>query len=337
MFNRDWRLTVFVALLTAALLPGTIVADQLVMKNGDVITGNVTKIEDDKVYIDPSYADEFSVKLAEVTSIETDQVFEVELDDGSKIEARFAGGTDGNQTIIVEDEPRTVEMMAFAEATEPEDWYDRDSKVEVNMTLNSGNTDSRNNLIYADTRLKLGEHRHFGDLTIRRDEVDGVSTKKQDLLRYNYNWLFDDPWYIGASASYERDPIRDLDHRYSIGFLVGRDILNDSRKFLTASLGVGYSEEQFAGVAESGATGFWKLDYTHDFRGGDLEFFHNQNLNYQFFGDNNAILKTNTGFRYDIFKDIYASVSLRYDYETEPAEGAENEDTTLAIGIGAEF
>jgi hypothetical protein len=35
--------------------------------------------------------------------------------------------------------------------------------------------------------------------------------------------------------------------------------------------------------------------------------------------------------------NIYANVSLRYDYETEPAEGAENEDTTFVFGIGAEF
>ena len=49
------------------------------------------------------------------------------------------------------------------------------------------------------------------------------------------------------------------------------------------------------------------------------------------------IFKSNTGVQFDLIDDIYAKVSLRYDYETEPAEGAQNEDTTFAIGIGAEF
>ena len=337
MFNCDWRRALFGALMTTALLPGNVLADRLVMKNGDVITGNVSKIEDQKVYIDPSYADEFSVKLAEVESIETVEVFEVELDDGSKINAQFAEGAAGTQTIVVDGQEQTVEMMTFALATEPEKWYDRESHVDVNMTWNGGNTDSRNNLIFADTSLKLGDHRHFADLTIRRDEVDGISTKKQDLIRYNYNWMFSKPWYMGATASYERDPIRELDHRYTLGLTFGRDIFNDARKFLTAYIGAGYSEEQFAGEPESGATAFWRLDYTHDFRNGDLEFFHNQTLNYQLYANNNAILKTNTGFRLDIIKDVYTTVSLRYDYETEPAAGAENQDTTFVFGVGAKF
>jgi hypothetical protein len=81
----------------------------------------------------------------------------------------------------------------------------------------------------------------------------------------------------------------------------------------------------------------WKLIYEHKLRDGDLAFFHNHNLNYQFYGNNNAIFKTNTGFRFDILENIYTSVSLRYDYETEPAPGAKSYDTTLAIGVGAEF
>ena len=55
------------------------------MKNGDIITGNISKIEDGEVYIEPSYADEFSVDLAEVVSIDADQTFEIELEDGSKV------------------------------------------------------------------------------------------------------------------------------------------------------------------------------------------------------------------------------------------------------------
>ena len=61
------------------LAMGSIQADQIRMKNGDVITGSVTKIEDDKLFIEPDYADEFSVDLAEVVSIEAEEVFEIEM------------------------------------------------------------------------------------------------------------------------------------------------------------------------------------------------------------------------------------------------------------------
>ena len=54
-------------------------------------------------------------------------------------------------------------------------------------------------------------------------------------------------------------------------------------------------------------------------------------------GDDNTLFKSNTGFRYDILGSLYTSVSLRYDYETEPAPGAKSYDATLAVGLGAEF
>ena len=337
MNNRNRSLMAVLTIITAILLPATASAGQLSMKNGDVISGKVTKIEDGKVFVDPDYADEFSVDLAEVVSIQADQVFEVDLEDGSTVKAEFVEGGDGEQTLMVDGREMEVAMADLAGAAEPEPWYERTSHADVNMTWNSGNTDSRNNLVFLDTAIRTGDHRHLGELTIRRDETDGESTKKQDLFKYSYNWLFSGPWYLGATATYERDPIKDLDHRYMLGAIIGRDLIDDSNTFLTASLGVGYTEEKYAGVAESGATGLWNLRYEQDLGGGDFSFFHNHSLNYQFFADNNAILKTNTGFRYDILGDVYTTVSLRWDYETEPAPGTENEDSTLAIGIGAKF
>lgn len=326
-----------VLLLTSMLLPGLVLADQLVMKNGDVISGDISSIDNEKVSIKPAYADEFAVNLADVASIEADQVFDVVLDDGREVAAQFAGAAGEQQTLVVDEQPVAVAMTQIKIAEPPEPYYERVSHVDLNMTLRDGNTDSANTLLYADTRMRFGVHRHLADLTIAREETDGDSTKKQDLLRYEYNWLLDGPWYLGATASYERDPIKELDHRYNLGVLLGRDIFDDDVRRLTASLGAGWSEEELGGMSDSGAVALWRLIYEHNFRGGDLAFFHNHSFDYQFFGNNNGIFKSNTGFRFDIVKNVYTAVSLRYDYETEPAPGAKSYDTTLAIGVGSEF
>ena len=39
--------------------------------------------------------------------------------------------------------------------------------------------------------------------------------------------------------------------------------------------GVDYSDDKISGVLDSGSVGPWKLFYEHDFRGGDIAFFHN--------------------------------------------------------------
>lgn len=324
-------------LLAAALAPAAALADQLVMQNGDVITGDITAMVDGKVTIQPAYSDAFAVNLADVASIEADGVYGVVLDGGREVQAQFAGAADGQQALIVEDESVSVAVSEVTVLPPPPPYYERVSHVDLNMTLRDGNTDSRNTLLFADTRLRFGVNRHLADLTFAREEVDGVDTKKQDLLRYEYNRLLDNSWYIGGTASYERDPIKELDHRYTVGALVGRDFYNDDVRLLTASLGAGYSDEELGGVSDSGAVGLWRLIYEHKLREGALAFFHNHNIDYQFYGDNNAIFKSNTGFRYDILGSLYTNVSLRYDYETEPAPDSESYDTTLAVGIGAEF
>lgn len=336
MKHRSTRIA-YAWLLAAALTPAAALADQLVMTNGDVITGDITAIAGDKITIKPAYSDEVAVNRADVASIEDDGVYAVVLEDGREVQAQFAGAADGQQALIVEDQPVSAAISRITVLPPPPPYSQRVSHVDLNMTLRDGNTDSRNTLLFADTRMRFGVHRHIADLTFAREEVDSVDTKEQDLLRYEYNWLLDGPWYLGATASYERDPIKELDHRYTAGLLVGRDIFNDEVKLLTASLGAGYADEELGGIADSGAVGQWKLVYEHKLRQGALAFFHNHNIDYLLYGDNNAIFKSNTGFRYDILGSLYTSVSLRYDYETEPAADSESYDTTLAVGIGAEF
>jgi putative salt-induced outer membrane protein YdiY len=324
-------------LLAALLMPLAGLADQLVMQNGDIITGDITAIADGKVTIQPAYSDPFAVNLADVASIEDDGVWDVVLGDGREVQAQLAGAADGQQALIVENEPVSVAVSEITMVPPPPPYYERVSRADLNMTLNDGNTDSRNTLLHADTRMRFGVHRHLGDLTFAREEVDGVDTKKQDLLRYEYNRLLENSWYIGGTASYERDPIKELDHRYTVGALVGRDFFNDEVRLLTASLGAGYSDEELGGVSDSGAVGLWRLIYEHKLHGGMLAFFHNHNIDFQFYGDDNTLFRSNTGFRYDILGSLYTSVSLRYDYETEPAPGAKSYDATLAVGLGAEF
>lgn len=315
---------------------GAVANDRIVMKNGDIITGEISKIVDDEVYIEPAYADEFSVDIAEVVSVHTDQVFEVELPGAEIVSGQIEVNDAGEQVLLVDGLARTVSLADIARAEEPDPYYDWDATVNFNLTDNSGNTDSYNTLLYGAGMFKHGDHRHRANLTFAREEIEGVKTKDQDLLNYNYNWLFADPWYMGGSFTYERDPVRELDHRYTAGLIVGRDIFDTANRFLSISLGLGYSDEEIGGVSTSGTVGLWTLDYTQTVTDG-IDFFHNDTVTYQFYDANNTIIKTNTGFTFDLWGDLYANLSFRYDYETDPAPGVSDYDSTLAAGIGYDF
>lgn len=313
-------------------------ADLLVLKNGDRITGEIKRIWDSEISIEPAYSDEFDVDIAVVEYIESGREFEIDLDDGHSMVASFAGAdAAGNQIIKSGDESRSVPLAALFELDEPEEAFEWDSNVEIAADIKRGNTDTSNSKVRADTTVKFDDHRHIGEITFFREELANVSTKDQDLFKYSYNWLFRDPMFFSANLSFERDPIVELDNRVIISAGLGRDIWLTPRRALSVNLGAGYQTEKISAARTDSAVMTWTLRYRQDFFSDDVELFHNHTITSNISGRTNTSYKTSTGLSYEITDLLSANISLDFDYETHPADLAENEDLVLLFGFGAEF
>jgi putative salt-induced outer membrane protein YdiY len=227
-----------------------------------------------------------------------------------------------------------MQLYELDEIDDPVEW---DSYDDWSAAVNRGNTDSLNTKLAADTTLKMGDHRHIGDLTFIREEQNGLATKEQDLIRYNYNWLFNDPWFFSAGLSLERDPIRELDSRAVLTAGMGRDIWNTPRLTLNVQLGAGVITEVISNSNEQSSVLSWALRYRQDLFSEDLEVYHNNSIVYYIDGRPNTIFKTTTGLRYEITDLLYANFSVDFDYETQPATSAFNEDVAVLFGVGVEF
>lgn len=325
--------------LTILPLSKSIAADDvLVMRNGDRISGEITKIWDEEITIEPAYADEFTVDVPAVAYIEAQRDFEIELNDGREVVAQLAGGDEGgNQVLMVNGEEIVLPLAQLYELEEPQERYEWDTLADWSASVNSGNTDSLNTKLRADTNFRIGDHRHIAELIISREEQNQISVKEQDLLKYNYNWLFRDQWFFNAGLSFERDPIRELDYRVVTSAGIGLDIFDEPRISLNASAGGGYITENIGGSPETSSAGIWALRYRQDFFSEDLELFHNHTITRYLSGRDNTIYKASTGLRYEINDQLYANVSFDYDYETQPVDTAVSEDIALLFGVGIEL
>ena len=296
------------------------------------------EIWDNEISIEPEYSDEFEVDVSAVDYIESDREFEIELDDGTKMVVQLAGSdSDGNQVVKTAGKSVSIPLVQFFELHEPEDDFGWESNVEFSAALNSGNTDSANTKLRADTTVKLSNHRHIGEITFIREEQDSATTKEQDLFRYNYNWLFRDPWFFSAQLSYERDPIIELHSRVILSAGIGRDVWETPRRTLSVQLGAGAQTEEIGLVSTESGVLTWSLRYRQDFFSEDLELYHNDTITTNISGRTNTSYKTTTGLRYEITDLLYANLSLDYDYETHPVDIAENEDIALLAGFGLDF
>lgn len=315
-----------------------VLADILVLKNGDRITGDIKKIWDAEITIEPTYADEFRVDLPAVHHIESDRDFEIELGDGAKVVATPTGADDdGNQILTVNNESFAVPLASLFELDEPEVDFEWDSNIDLSATVNKGNTDSSNGKLHAETTLKLSDHRHIGELTFSRERQNRELIKENDQFVYHYNWLFRDPLFLAASVDFQSDPIIELDQRIIASVGIGRDLWNRPRKLLSVQIGVGGQTESIGGNRTESTVATLGTRYRHDFFGDDLELYQNISITHNLSGRTNTSYKTTTGVRFEITDLLYANFSIDYNYETDPVEPAVSEDITVLLGGGIEF
>ena len=326
------------AMVTAAVLQGSALADVVVMRNGDRITGEVNKVWGNDLSVEPDYADEFVLELDQVAYIESDRDFDLTLEDGREVTARLEGGAGGTQTVTYDGETRQVPLVELDQIVETDDGaLDWESHIDWNSTATTGNTDSRVARLAADATIEIGDHRHITTLLVADEENTNIKTKDQTFVTYNYNWLFSEKWFLGAGASYETDPIKLLDDRSILGAGIGRDIWNFHNRTMAFELGLGALDETLAGVSESSTIAYWKYRFTYDFKGIDLEAYHNHQITSYLSGRDNLFAKSSTGVRYEIGDLFYLTMSLNVDYERDPPPGVDTEDKTWVIGAGFEF
>ena len=340
------RVLTIAALLCALSYAPLAAAGKVFMRNGDVITADIKKIWDEDVTIEPEYSDAFDIDLEAISHFESDRVFDVEFPDGREVEAKLLGGSEGNQLLEIDGVVQEVPVGQLAELDEPEDRFDWDSNIDLNSVVNTGNTDNASATLQFKTNLKVGDHRHIGNLTFSREEQDGETVKDQDRIDYSYNWSFRDPWFLAFNFAAERDPIRDLDSRVNLGGGVGYNIWDDASRFFQVQAVAGYLTEKFTIRDDVGmeigsekndsAIVGWLLRFRYRLIK-DLTIFHDYSATSNVSGRSNNIFQSQTGVRYEITDLLYANFQFDFDHESDPAPGNADTDTTTLIGLGLEF
>ncbi len=311
-------------------------ADVVFMKNGDRISGEVKRVWDGELFIDPEYGDEFAVDLDQVLRIESEREFEVELRDHSEISGRFGTDAAGENLFFTASGSQPLSPMDIEELEEPEDYFDWNVRSDLSWSLSRGNTRTDNLLWQADSSVKLGDHRHELDLRYDRQEQDSLLTKEQQNASYLYSWFFTDPWFFAAGIGYERDPIRGLTNRITPGFGIGYQVFEDANRLLEVSLAAVQVRESIGGERNDSTAARWQLAFRQDLTA-DLEFFHDHLVLSNVDGRENLVADTETGFRWEVWSDVFLNMQLNWNWESDPVLGNEQEDLTYALGFGLEL
>ncbi len=336
------RLPVFFTLfLTLVALAAPAVADEVVLDNGDRLTGTALGLADGKLSFETTYAGKIFIAWPSVARLTTQGPFAVVLDDDSEVVGPLTTPEEERLEIAAEaiGEPVVVDLgrvVALEEPGRPMVTYD--GGVSGSLVSSSGNTDSDNRYLEGRFEARTDRNRYTFAVTHNNAEEDGRKSASRSTASLAYDLFYSDRWYLNTNAQLTEDEFQDLNLRSSLGVAAGYQVWERPDASLSVELGASYVHEDFITTQdEDFPAARWALDWEVPLLGAEVGFFHRQQGLLSLEDSDDLVIQSRTGVGFSLFADFVATVQVNYDWDNSPSAGLEKDDTTLLLNLGYEF
>ena len=317
-------------------------SDQVLLKNGDRLTGTVVRMSEDTLVFATSYSGEINISWSEVVKINTEAPIRMVLDDDTRLEGNIIEAEEGTLKFSSKsiETPVVVNLSAIKKIN-PEEAkpVQIQARVNVGLSVEDGNTNSENYHIDAEFTQRTENSRYRIGGEWDNEKTDDIDTVSKWLGYADFRRFFRQKWFAFANTSFENDKFADLDLRTTLGGGLGYQVFESNELNLSFEVGATYVNENFE-LAEDDrfAAAQWGVEYDQFFWKRAIQLFH-RNFGYWSFNDSeNWLIKTRQGVRSPIYKGFTATLQYNYDYDNQPSPGAATKwDWKLMFLLGYEF
>jgi putative salt-induced outer membrane protein YdiY len=333
---------------------GSSLADVLVLKNGDRLTGTFVRITDGKLAFKADLAGDVTVGLDDVRTFETVEPIEVHLKDGTVIQSRARQDQPGRLALEATDILK-AQSFVFADiaAVNPPSrpkvkWA---GNVTAGLTSTHGNTFSENgSMSFKATRRSEKDRTNiFGRYMVSRTKEtdaltgkeDKVTTEESFITGGKYDYFFSKKLYSYISGNFKKDHIADLDSRIITGVGCGYQWIESDKMNFSSDLGLSILCEQYTthGKTTRSDELAVQMGYNFDkelYKG--INFFHNIVYYPSVTGSvSDYYLTTDAEVRIALNRSMFGSFKAILDYDSTPAENVGGTDTKYILGVGWSF
>lgn len=337
-------ITLFLA--TVISLPATLLADELILRDGSRLMGEVVKRVNGTLDFKTSYAGTIQVKWEEIAEIKTDKPMEFQLSDDSTVLVTKV--TNNDEEMIVEGEaasglpPQTLGQDVVANIN-PEPWqkgegYKFTGIVNFAFERERGNTDQDEIDWDGNVTLRGKNDRLRGFGEYEKDVNNNSTTKKKWKLEGSYNYFLTPKWYTGGFARLEHDKFADLDLRTSVGPLVGYQWFESKDLNLSTSSGISYVDEDFIVDEDDDYVALpWGIDFDMMLWRDIAQVYHKQIGFWNLESTSDLVWDTWTGLRFPMVLGLVATTELKLEYDSGAANDAKEWDTTYTLKLGYQW
>ncbi|MCK5486366.1 MAG: DUF481 domain-containing protein, partial [Desulfobacterales bacterium] len=204
------RLAVVIFVMSMLLFAKNVMADEIRLKNGDLITGIVKRMEDKVLFFQTPYAGEMSIKWDEITAVTTDSPIEMVLDDDTSFLGSMEPAPEGQIELQLADE--TVERLAIdlsevkaINPTPPEHGLEIKARLNIGVNIKTGNTDTEEYDVDGKVSLRSEKNRFIFYGEYELDKTDGDKTSESSIGFGKYDRFLTKKFYIYGSTFFETD------------------------------------------------------------------------------------------------------------------------------------
>jgi putative salt-induced outer membrane protein YdiY len=316
---------------------GPALADEIILENGDKLTGTVVKVEGGKLTLKTEFAGSVEVPVEKIKSLVTDEPAEVKLESGEVLKGKLKTSEGGK--LAIEPGPGrelvTVDWGQVAAVNPPP--RKLTGSFTVGGTSQSGNTDRVSASVGADASIKSDNDRFSLRFLFNYGQDKGQETVNNTYFSLKYDYFFTKKFYGLLALELLKDRFVDLNLRTIVGPGIGYQIWDDPIKFLFFEAGVTYFSEDHinnphkdwaaARLAGSFRYRLFKIITFADL----LEFYPNLSHGGEYTLRNEASLISPLGAAWSL------KLSNIWRRDTDPAPGILKDDLMWILGLQYSF
>jgi putative salt-induced outer membrane protein YdiY len=318
--------------------------DEVLMVNGDRLTGKIIQVNQDTVLLKTPYAGVIAITHSQVESLRRAPAQArsnaVELSDAAPGAAADESELNEQQRTAAQTaDPSSLtahaesgEASAFTPGSE---FHGR-----VNFALSSerGNTDKNEVDFDYEVGYRQGWHHFESSGAFEVDTNDDDKTTDKWSTNNRYSRHFPSRWYGGVWLGLKHDRFADLRLRTLAGPVLGYLAFESEALNLSVEAGPMALQDDFYGQSDQDWLGpAWFLNYDQFVWQGRLQPYHRQFGYVALDGKNKHLWQSWTGLRVPLAGGFIGSIEFEYDYDSDPAIKTQSTDTTLRLKLGYEW
>ncbi len=339
MHRRHTRSLLAIALVGTGAIASLAYADELILVNGDRLTGRLLHKAADVVTFDTAPAGPLKIKWSDVVALSTDRPVDVRVvGEDRTIRTILSSAYDGSVDFIGSESDVPLVKISYINPTPEESGVGAIYTGHVTATAVHvrGNVDTDQQYADTDFTARSKDYRYTlaGKFSENRERRHKIASNW--LLTGNYDRFLSEKRFLYLRGSRESDRFKGVDRRSTVGGGYGFQVIETLRTNVALRVGADYvvlnrlppgEDERYPALG-------WGARAIHKLTDRGTELFHEHDGFFNLQRTHQFTVRSRTGVRVPLFIGLNASAQFNLDWDSDPIEGRKPLDATLLLGLG---